>query len=149
MCHNSHTHHHYPPQLTVTLTSGLPSLLAGETFSCHMADNEGRFPPIIVPAVEVTPGTVFSCNITGMVPDYAGVTATINLGFQSSLFNVSFDITNQALTIYRCSAGERCVPGCVCVCACACVRACVCLLSLCVCVCVCVFNHIHGLLMVY
>ncbi|XP_064398643.1 plexin-A2-like isoform X2 [Halichondria panicea] len=95
--------------LTVALTSpGLPFLLAGETFSCHLADSEGRFPPITVPAVEVTQGTVYNCSITGMVPDYHGVTATINLGFQSSLFNEPFDITNQALTIYRCSAGESC-----------------------------------------
>ena len=93
------------PQLTVTLTSpGLPNPLPGESFYCHLADGEGRFPPIIVPAVEVTPGTVFSCDIEGLVPDYPGMTATINLGFQSSL---PFDITNQALTIYRCSAGER------------------------------------------
>ena len=95
-------------QLTVTLASpGLPFLMSGETFSCHLADSEGRFPPITVPAVEVTQGTVYNCNITGLVPDYPGVTATINLGFQSSLFNEPFDITNQALTIYRCSAGER------------------------------------------
>ncbi len=97
-----------PPQLTVTLTTpGLPDLLPGENTSCHLADSQGRFPPIIVPAVEVTPGTVFSCDIQGLVPDYPGVTAIINLGFQSSLFNMPFDITNQALTIYRCSAGER------------------------------------------
>ncbi|XP_064398654.1 hepatocyte growth factor receptor-like isoform X2 [Halichondria panicea] len=96
-------------ELTVTLTSpGLPNLLPGESFYCHLADSEGRFPPIIVPAVEVTPGTVFSCDIEGLVPDYPGVTATINLGFQNSLFNEPFDITNQALTIYRCSAGESC-----------------------------------------
>ncbi len=92
----------------MTLTPpGLPDLLPGENISCHLADSEGRFPPIIVPAVEVTPGTVFRCDIEGLVPDYSGVTATINLGFQSSLFNEPFDITNQALTIYRCSAGER------------------------------------------
>ncbi len=93
----------------MTLTSpGLPNPLPGENISCHLADSEGRFPPIIVPAFEVMPGTVFSCDIEGlMVPDYPGVTATINLGFQSSLFNEPFDITNQVLTIYRCSAGER------------------------------------------
>ena len=92
----------------MTLTSpGLPNLLPGESFYCHLADSEGRFPPIIVPAVEVTPGTVFSCDIEGLVPDYPGVTATINLGFQSSLFNEPFDITNQALVIYNCSAGKR------------------------------------------
>ena len=95
----------------MTLTSpGLPDLLPGENISCHLADSQERFPPVIVPAVEVTPGTVFSCDIQGLVPDYPGVTAIINLGFQSSLFNVPFDITNQALTIYRCSAGERYHP---------------------------------------
>ena len=92
----------------MTLTSpGLPNLLPGENISCHLADSEGRFPPIIVPAVEVITGTVFICDIQGLVPDYPGVTAIINLGFQSSLFNVPFDITNQALTIYNCSAEER------------------------------------------
>ncbi len=45
-----------------------------------------------------------------MVPDYLGVTAIINLGFQSSLSNEPFNITNQALTIYNCSAGERYYP---------------------------------------
>ena len=97
-----------PPQLTVTLTPpGLPDLLPGENIFCHLADSQGRFPPIIVPAVEVTPGTVFSCDIQGLMPDYPGVTATINLGFQSSLLNVPFYITNRALAIYNCSAGER------------------------------------------
>ncbi len=92
----------------MTLTShGLPDLLPGENISCHLADSQGRFPPIIVPAVEVTPGTVFSCDIQGVVPDYPGLTATINLGFQSSLFNVPFSITNEVLLIYNCSAGER------------------------------------------
>ncbi|XP_064398635.1 plexin-B1-like isoform X2 [Halichondria panicea] len=92
-------------ELTVTL----PYLLHGENISCHLADDKGRFPPIIVPAVGVTPGTVFSCDIEGLVvPDYLGVTAIINLGFQSSLSNEPFNITNQALTIYNCSAGESC-----------------------------------------
>ena len=152
MCHNSHTHHHhYPPQLTVNLTSpGLPALLPGETFSCHVADSEGRFPPIIVPAVEVTQGTVYNCSIAEMVPDYAGVTATINLGFQSSLFNVPFDITNQALIIYRCSAGERYVPHPVCLGVCVLVCPCVCGGGgVRVRLCTCVFNHIHDLLMMY
>ncbi len=95
----------------MTLTSpGLPNPIPGENITCHLANSEGRFPPIIVPAVEVIPGTVYSCDIEGLVPDYPGVTATINLGFQSSLFNEPFDITNQALTIYRCSAGKRYAP---------------------------------------
>ena len=85
----------------------LPNPLPGENISCHLADSEGRFPPILLPAVEVIPGTVFSCDIEGLVPDYPGVTATINLGFQSSLFNEPFNVTNQALTIYNCSAGKR------------------------------------------
>ena len=54
---------------------GLPSTLENETYSCHLEDSEGRFPPIIVSAVEVTPGTSYTCNITNQIPDYDGVQA--------------------------------------------------------------------------
>ncbi|XP_064398640.1 plexin-A2-like [Halichondria panicea] len=97
-----------PAILANVVTVTLPNPLPGENISCHLADSEERFPPIIVPAVEVTPGIVFSCDIEGLVPDYPGVTAIINLGFQSSLFNEPFNVTNQALTIYNCSAGKSC-----------------------------------------
>ena len=53
---------------------GLPANLAGETYSCHLADSLGRF-NITVPAMEVTPGTNYTCNITNRVPDYQGVQA--------------------------------------------------------------------------
>ena len=104
---------------------GLPAPLSGESFSCHLADSEDRFPPIVVPALEISPSTEFSCNITGLVPDYQGVTAgvcvcvcvfsvtyllfhtVLNVGFESSLFTTPFDISNGALTIYRCSNGTR------------------------------------------
>ena len=44
------------------------------TYSCHLADSLGRF-NITVPAMEVTPGTNYTCNITNRVPDYQGVQA--------------------------------------------------------------------------
>ena len=59
---------------------GLPAPLSGESFSCHLADSEDRFPPIVVPALEISPSTEFSCDITGLVPDYQGVTAGVCVG---------------------------------------------------------------------
>ena len=53
---------------------GLPARLEGESYSCHFEDSRGRF-NITVPAVEQTPGTNYTCNITNQVPDYAGIQA--------------------------------------------------------------------------
>ena len=47
--------------------------------SCHFADSKGRFSPIRVPAVEVTPRTEYTCDIGGMIPDYEGVIAGLSL----------------------------------------------------------------------
>ena len=60
----------------MTLSSpGLPVPLTGEMFSCHLSNSEDRFPPIVVPAIELTPRTVYSCNIRGRIPVYDGVSA--------------------------------------------------------------------------
>ncbi len=53
---------------------GLPTKLQNETYSCHFEDSLGRF-NITVPAMEVIPGTDYTCNITNEVPDYKGVQA--------------------------------------------------------------------------
>ena len=53
---------------------GLPAILGAETYSCHLEDNLRRF-NITVPAVEVIPGTDYTCDITNQVPDYQGVQA--------------------------------------------------------------------------
>ena len=59
----------------MTLTSPGLSAVLFENFSCYLADNEDRFPPFVVSAIEVTPRTVFSCNIEGRVPSFSGMTA--------------------------------------------------------------------------
>ncbi len=53
---------------------GLPLKLEDETYSCHFEDRLGRF-NITVPAMEVIPGTDYTCNIINHVPDYPGVRA--------------------------------------------------------------------------
>ena len=55
---------------------GLPHKLDDETYSCHLADSEGRF-VFTVPSVEVTPGRNYRCNITDQIPDFIGVRAGI------------------------------------------------------------------------
>ena len=62
-------------QLNVSVGGpGLPINLEGETYSCHLEDSMGRF-NITVPAMEVTPRTEYTCNITNEVPVYEGVQA--------------------------------------------------------------------------
>ena len=62
-------------QLNVSVGGpGLPIIVEDETYSCHLEDSMGRF-NITVPAMEVTPRTEYSCNITNRVPDYQGVQA--------------------------------------------------------------------------
>ena len=60
-------------QLSVTVTPGLPPLLTNESYQCQFADR-GRLRVITVDAEEVTPNTVYQCNITGRrVPTFTGV----------------------------------------------------------------------------
>ena len=63
-------------QLTVSLNSpGLPAPLAGESFLCHLEDSEGRFSPVVVPAVEITPQTKYGCDTRGLVHDLSEISA--------------------------------------------------------------------------
>ena len=55
----------------------LPALQPAESYSCHLADGEGRF-NTTVPAVTVNIGTSYTCNITDRVPSYSGITAGRN-----------------------------------------------------------------------
>ena len=64
---------YYPIQLSVTVTPGLPPLLTNESYQCQFADREG-LRVITVDAEEVTPNTVYQCNITGRrIPTFTGV----------------------------------------------------------------------------
>ncbi len=51
---------------------GLPAVLPGETYSCHLADNLGRY-NITVPAITVEDGRNYTCNITNANFGYEGV----------------------------------------------------------------------------
>ena len=52
--------------------SGLPAQLETEPYSCFWEDSMGRF-NITVPAVEVTPGRAYTCDITNEDIAYDGV----------------------------------------------------------------------------
>ena len=56
---------------------GLPAKFEDEIYSCHFEDSLIRF-TITVPAVEVNPGTDYTCNITTRVPDFDGLQAGDN-----------------------------------------------------------------------
>ena len=56
----------------MTVTPGLPPLLTNESYQCWFADRE-RLRLITVDAEEVTPNTVYQCNITGRIPPFTGV----------------------------------------------------------------------------
>ena len=62
------------PQLSVTVTPGLPPLLTNESYQCRFADREG-LRVITVDAEEVTPNTTtaYQCNITGRTPIFTDV----------------------------------------------------------------------------
>ena len=59
-------------QPTVTVLPGLPPLLTNGRYQCQFADR-GRLRVITVDAEEVTPNTVYQCNITGRIPTFTGV----------------------------------------------------------------------------
>ena len=63
-------------QFTITLNQpGLPAPIPGEIFFCHLSNSKGKFPPIIIPAVELITRTTYSCTLQGRVPNYDGVAA--------------------------------------------------------------------------
>ena len=52
-------------QLTLTLTQSLPTLSVGETFLCILTTAEGASHTVEA----VGYGTVYTCNITGRLPE--------------------------------------------------------------------------------
>jgi len=53
---------------------GLPTNLEDEAYLCYFEDSNRQF-NITVPAVVVTSGTNYTCNITNQVPNFMGVNA--------------------------------------------------------------------------
>ena len=58
------------PQITVTVTPGLPPLLAGESYECFFAAASGTL--FFTNAVEITANTQYRCDLTGVIPDFQG-----------------------------------------------------------------------------
>ena len=56
---------------------GLPALLPNETYSCNLTDNEGRY-NITVPAIAVTEGVNYTCDITNATFNYMGISSGKN-----------------------------------------------------------------------
>ena len=59
-------------QPTVTVLPGLPPLLTNESYQCQFVDREG-LKVITVDAKEITPNTVYQCNITDRIHTFTGV----------------------------------------------------------------------------
>ena len=71
----------------MTVTPGLPPLLTNESYQCQFVDRE-RVRVITVDAEEVTPNTVYQCNITGRIPTFTGVQlGMINWTLQQELMS--------------------------------------------------------------
>ena len=102
---------------------GLPAGLESEIFSCCFEDSMGRF-NITVPAVEVTPGRSYTCDIRDEDIAYDGIrsgkyarsvmschinlnsVAAVNFSFVSFPFGIPFDTSN-ALTFFQCDAADK------------------------------------------
>ena len=72
-----------PPQITVTVTPGLPPPLDGESYECYFTAADGT--PFSTDALEVMTNTTYVCNITEVVPDFQGA----SLGMCTSLPTLS------------------------------------------------------------
>ena len=60
-------------QFSVSVSGpGLPALLPNENYSCRLADTEGRY-NITVPAIAVTEGVNYTCDITTATFNYMGI----------------------------------------------------------------------------
>eukprot|EP00731_Ephydatia_muelleri_P021568 Em0014g159a len=89
--------------ITLTISSGLPSALIGESFLCLLSTGDGV--PISVPCSQVNQDT-FKYNITGAISQLNTPKLVVNIGFGSSLLNIPF--ATSRLTTYNCAAATSC-----------------------------------------
>ncbi|KAL5475134.1 hypothetical protein EMCRGX_G027193 [Ephydatia muelleri] len=93
-----------PTNITLTISSGLPSpLTGGESFLCLLSAGNGV--PISVPCSQVNQ-TTFTSNITGAISQLNTPKLVVNIGFGSSLLNIPF--ATSRLTTYNCAAATSC-----------------------------------------
>eukprot|EP00731_Ephydatia_muelleri_P021558 Em0014g149a len=93
-----------PTNITLTISSGLPSPLTGESFLCLLSTGNGV--PISVPCSRVNQ-TTFTFNITGAISKLNTPKLVVNIGFGSSLLNMPF--ATSRLTTYNCAAATSCI----------------------------------------
>eukprot|EP00731_Ephydatia_muelleri_P021662 Em0014g253a len=94
----------FPRNITLTISSGLPSPLTGESFLCLLSTGNGV--PISVPCSQVNQ-TTFTSNITGAISQLNTPKLVVNIGFGSSLLNIPF--ATSRLTTYNCAAATSCI----------------------------------------
>ncbi|CAI8038569.1 Plexin-A4 [Geodia barretti] len=94
-----------PTILNVTATSPLPGNL---TYNCSFSAPGEKF-PLVVPAIEVVAGTQYQCNITNVATSLDSVKQVTHFSFVSVEVGVPFATSQNALTIYNCSAAKSCV----------------------------------------
>eukprot|EP00731_Ephydatia_muelleri_P021675 Em0014g266a len=92
-----------PTNINLTISSGLPSPLTGESFLCLLSTGNGV--PISVPCSLVNQ-TTFIYNITGAISQLNTPKLVVNIGFGSSLLNIPF--ATSRLTTYNCAAATSC-----------------------------------------
>eukprot|EP00731_Ephydatia_muelleri_P036148 Em0206g3a len=95
-----------PTNISLTISSGLPSPLTGERFLCLLSTGNGV--PISVPCSQVNQ-TTFIYNITGAISAISQLNIpklVVNIGFVSSLLNIPF--ATSRLTTYNCAAAISC-----------------------------------------
>eukprot|EP00731_Ephydatia_muelleri_P021674 Em0014g265a len=94
-----------PTNITLTISSGLPSPLTGESFLCLMSTGNGVL--ISVPCSQVNQ-TTFTSNITGAISQLKAPKLVVNFSFASSFLNISFAMSSNSLTAYNCPLFPSC-----------------------------------------
>jgi hypothetical protein len=78
------------------------------TYNCSFSAPGEKF-PLVVPAVEFVAGTQYQCNITNVATSLDSVKQVTHFSFVSVEVGVPFATSQNALTIYNCSAAKSCV----------------------------------------
>ncbi|KAL5475138.1 hypothetical protein EMCRGX_G027197 [Ephydatia muelleri] len=94
-----------PTNITLTISSGLPSALTGESFLCLLSTGNGV--PISVPCSQVNQ-TTFTSNITGAISQLKAPKLVVTFSFASSFLNISFAMSSNSLTAYNCPLFPSC-----------------------------------------
>ncbi|KAL5475143.1 hypothetical protein EMCRGX_G027206 [Ephydatia muelleri] len=93
-----------PTNITLIISSGLPSPLTGESFLCLLSTGNGV--PISVPCSQVSQTTITS-NITGAILKLKTPKLVVTFSFASFFLNIPFAMNSNNLTAYNCPLFPR------------------------------------------